>query len=356
MSAPGDGPAEEVINCRCSTQFLYPGDIRPDGTTVPQATSPAAGGVAESAEGNFIEDQIDAADAMRAATRIPTKINTARHGNEYFRTRMTREWERAATGGREFFDALDNNDAFLRAIMRDQGFNAKPTVLAARQFDELADRGWTVVHRGLNAENNADLRRYVTGFVDDAEPYVSKGLHGNGVYTTTLRETAESYAETSGLGIGSRAGPTKAATGYVMDIAIHPNAKIIDMEDLVPLWRRYKDESRVLTTELDDRWPKRDVPHPYREGERMLEKIPLEELRAVNAKDPFVLEADRLLNYTNMVDNAEDVGKVAAMEGYDAIRVVNPKAYNDKFQIIDLPDTYYVILNRGAVAVKELDL
>lgn len=35
MDAPGgDGPAEEVVNCRCSMLFLYPGDERPDGTRV----------------------------------------------------------------------------------------------------------------------------------------------------------------------------------------------------------------------------------------------------------------------------------------------------------------------------------
>jgi hypothetical protein len=42
MSAPGDGPVQEVVNCRCSTQFLYPGDTRPDGTVVPKTITPEA--------------------------------------------------------------------------------------------------------------------------------------------------------------------------------------------------------------------------------------------------------------------------------------------------------------------------
>lgn len=39
LNMPGDpsGPAEEVINCRCTATFLYPGDVRPDGTEVPGA-------------------------------------------------------------------------------------------------------------------------------------------------------------------------------------------------------------------------------------------------------------------------------------------------------------------------------
>jgi predicted ABC-type ATPase len=32
----GDGPPEEVINCRCSMLYLYPGDTRPDQTLVPE--------------------------------------------------------------------------------------------------------------------------------------------------------------------------------------------------------------------------------------------------------------------------------------------------------------------------------
>ena len=55
MSAPGDGPAQEVVNCRCSTQFLYPGDRRPDGTIVPDVGS---SGVARSGKVQSIVDEL----------------------------------------------------------------------------------------------------------------------------------------------------------------------------------------------------------------------------------------------------------------------------------------------------------
>ena len=35
----GDGPAEEVVNCRCTMLYLYPGDTRPDGTVVPYSAA-----------------------------------------------------------------------------------------------------------------------------------------------------------------------------------------------------------------------------------------------------------------------------------------------------------------------------
>lgn len=42
MDHPGsDGPAEEVINCRCSMLLLHPGDVRPNGTIVPERGSEA---------------------------------------------------------------------------------------------------------------------------------------------------------------------------------------------------------------------------------------------------------------------------------------------------------------------------
>lgn len=37
MNAPHDAsaPPEEVVNCRCVVEYLYPGDLRPDGSNVP---------------------------------------------------------------------------------------------------------------------------------------------------------------------------------------------------------------------------------------------------------------------------------------------------------------------------------
>jgi hypothetical protein len=55
MSAPGDGPAEECVNCRCTMLMLYPGDTRPDGTVVPEGGS---SGVARSGKVQSIVDEL----------------------------------------------------------------------------------------------------------------------------------------------------------------------------------------------------------------------------------------------------------------------------------------------------------
>jgi SPP1 gp7 family putative phage head morphogenesis protein len=56
MLAPGDGPPQETLNCRCTTLYLYPGDVRPDGSVVP---SQGNTGVARSAQVQSIVDSLE---------------------------------------------------------------------------------------------------------------------------------------------------------------------------------------------------------------------------------------------------------------------------------------------------------
>jgi hypothetical protein len=264
---------------------------------------------------------------------------------------MDADWFENATEGKQFFEAMDNNDSYLRAIMDEQGFNALPTVLPDEQFDQLADQGWTVTHRGISAESDSQLRDYVTQFTE-GDPYVSKGLFGNGIYTTDLEETARGYADTSGLGIGQRGGPRESVTGTTLDIAIHPDARVIEHEDLFKIREERVSVLREQESAMREQWPSRSIPHPYEDGAIMEERIPMSELKGMPEHREFADRAERIINYDNIVSASDDVGKVAAMEGYDVIKVSTPRAYQD-FQLIELPDTYYVILNRGAVAVRE---
>jgi hypothetical protein len=342
--------AENTIQCRCVLLEFWPGDTRPDGTIVPERD-------ASEASSGFITDQALTPTAPSVdLVGMASSVNTARHSAEFFKTRMTSKWWDDAAQGRDSFTVTDHNDAFLRAIIRDQGFDAKPAVVASQEFDDLAGRGWTITHRGVNAPSDTDLRGYVRNFTSEDDFYVGRGLYGNGVYSTTIRETAEEYARTAGIGIGSTGGTSAAQAGVVIDMAISPVARVIDIDDLRALASKRKSEASQELDAVYRAWPTRQVPHPYTDGATMTERVPLTELLALNPDDAFALRAQSVVNYANIVDNLEDVGKIAAMEGYDAIRVSRPMIYNDQFQLVELPDTYYVIINRGSVAVREVAL
>lgn len=348
------GPPQEVINCRCVWLEYWPGDTRRDGSIVPERSTVAEGATAEVPQLTETQQQIAEATAQQVVQQVPRVPNRALHDDAWFRKRITPQWMDDVADGRDFFQVTDTNDGYLRAMIRDQGFNAKPTVLPSQQFDELADEGWTVVHRGINAPSASDLEQFTRNFLQEDDFYVGRGLYGNGVYTSDIVETAQSYADTQGLGIGFRGGPTEAATGRVLDIAIHPQARVIDVEDLWKIRDQRVDEMRQVTNDLSDRWPTRQIPHPYREGEMMTDRIPYDELGQTSEGAKFLSEWNAVQPYSQIVDGSEDVAKIAVMEGYDVIRVPTPRTYNDQYQLVELPDTYFVILNRGAVAVREV--
>jgi SPP1 gp7 family putative phage head morphogenesis protein len=341
---PGDdaGSAWNTINCRCSMAEYFDGDTLPDGTVVGDTETQAA-------DINTFDEQADDLDLddIRPLVEASNDIG-------HFQERMSEGFVSDIVGERDIFSVTDNNDAILRGIMEEQGFNAPPSIVSAEKYDELVADGWTPVYRGINAETQTDLDSFVENFTTGTDPYVGRGLYGNGIYTSDIRDTAQSYASESGLGIGSNGGVQQARHGTVLDIAVNPNARIVDVDDLRLEHRAEIERVRAAQDELRTNWPTREVPHPYLDGETMRENIPLSEFRKGDAFFDDAQKLRGLIDMENVLSASDDVGKFAAMKGYDVIQVNTPRAFNDQFQMIELPDTYYVILNRSAVAVKEV--
>ena len=354
MQRPHDptAPAREVVSCRCIMQVLYPGDLRPDGTVVPER-----GSVPEVSEAEGITEPFVVEPEIKPAIAAPERdvirpIPEAQHDFEFFEKRVSEGLYDEVVGDRDIYSVVDHNDALLRAIIREQGFNAKPNIVSAGRFNELADEGWTIVYRGINAETEDDLARYIANFLDEDDFYVGRGVYGNGVYTSDIYETALEYSQTAGLGIGEQASG-QAASGRVLNIAISPEANIVNVEDIRKEWSKRLQRIRERGSALYDELPTREVPHPYLDGETMIEKIPVDDIRP---GDPFYGIAQEFksnMQMQNLLDAIDDVGKFAAMEGVDVIEVTDIRTFNAQFQIVELPDTYYVILNRGAIAVQE---
>ena len=118
----------------------------------------------------------------------------------------------------------DGGDVFLQAINDVRLNNRLPHAVTHDEIDHLvADDGYREVWRGVNGTSRTPASEYVDQFLT-GDHYPGLGVHGNGTYTSTIRSTAESYGE--GL----------------IRIAIPPDARIIDVNDLADLREQAKSE------------------------------------------------------------------------------------------------------------------
>ena len=126
MMRPHDpgSPAREVVNCRCILQVLYPGDLRPDGTMVPERNSATA--VAQ-AEGITPAAETATLDPAQAQTQMARERRAAQAREAYLERRATPET--AAEYAKQY------------GIHPDQVIRARQEVLAVRaQVRESAAR------------------------------------------------------------------------------------------------------------------------------------------------------------------------------------------------------------------------
>jgi hypothetical protein len=192
-------------------------------------------------------------------------------------------------------------DDRLKAILQAQGFTAKPTVLSADDFAVLEQLGTPIIHRGLTASSTKSVDQMIKEF-KDGEMYVGTGVAGNGVYAGTDLNYVIKYAGDN--------------PDNVITMALSPQAKVIDMEDA-------KNGAKTASNAFYDKAFKR----PYNNPEMG---------KFVDSFGDITEEQARQLGIL-----FRDPGRYAAVNGYDAIKHV------------DEDGGIYVILNRGAVRVKE---
>jgi hypothetical protein len=200
-------------------------------------------------------------------------------------------------------------DSWLTLIGTDQGFDKKPTVVSSADLDDAISGGAIEMFRGVipNKSTGESAESVADKFTRGAyEPGL--GIYGNGYYTSVSRDVAEVYATRTLTPSGS-IGKTKRGT--VTRMALKPDARVIDYDDLVYLMYRYHD--------------KQDVP---------------KHIRLAVAADP---------------------GRFAAMLGYDAVKISNandgapptkgrPVIYV-RGGVRRSAEDQYIILNRDSVLV-----
>lgn len=178
------------------------------------------------------------------------------------------------------------DDNWLFQIRENLGFNAKPKLVTSNEIAQLEKQGWVRTYRGLNGNKAAQwVEQFKTG-----ENFAGLGMYGSGTYTAVDAKAAEFYAH--------------QIKENVLQIAISPDAKIIDIKEL-----------------------------------RKLQKTFLEELAKANN-----VNLDNLMKMLRTGDDAYDIymdaGRFAALQGYDVISAVHGEA-----------GMYYNVLNRAKVVV-----
>jgi hypothetical protein len=197
-------------------------------------------------------------------------------------------------------------DDRLKAILQAQGFTAKPTVLSADDFAVLEQLKTPIIYRGLTASSTKSVDQMIKEF-KDGEMYVGTGVAGNGVYAGTDLNYVIKYAGDN--------------PDNVMTMALSPTAKTIDMEEA-------KRQAKAASAAFYDKAFKRQA-SPGSLSTPEMQKF-------VDSFGDITEEQARQLGIL-----FRDPGRYAAVNGYDAIKHV------------DEDGGIYVILNRGAVRVKE---
>jgi SPP1 gp7 family putative phage head morphogenesis protein len=205
-------------------------------------------------------------------------------------------------------------DPRLKAILEAQGFAKTPTVVNAVQFDVLAKQGGIKVYRGVTETKDLTAAQMIEQF-KNGDMFVGTGVIGNGVYTGTDLAYVIKYA-------GDK-------PENVMEMILSPKAKLIDAKDA-------EEGARQLAGAFYDAAFGRKYSNP--EFGKIVDGY-IEKLGGVPGSPEVSTVYQNQLRELGWLYH--DPGAYAATNGYDAIKY------------FDEDGGVFVILNRGAVVVKE---
>lgn len=201
------------------------------------------------------------------------------------------------------FSAYKNEDTMLKAILDDQGFSGKGTIVDDDTFDALrANDDFTYLGRGMSGESADEVAKYTDALID-GELYAGRGMFGNGTYMTDFEDTLKYFATKDVSG-------EDMPFGAIVDTLLKPNAKVIDFKDA---YTAMQDDVRRMYG---------DIGVPARLGGQS--------------------------SNTRTADVIDDVGAWAAAKGYDAVRIPDPYINHTQLKGV----TYWNVLNRQALVFR----
>jgi hypothetical protein len=212
-------------------------------------------------------------------------------------------------------------DAYLKAMLHDQGFDGKPDVVSKEELDGYVTAGEVELFRGINGDSTKpDLnRKYAEYYARDfrsGEMYVGRGDYGDGVYAAARDKYASLCA---GKG------------GKILRMTLKADAKVIALDEVAKQREAARAEAEkpinALRRQIDEMHMERLRQHLYDVSPEMatLQNQLTRAMRDVTERPEWM-----------------DNGRWAASHGYDAILV--PKTSGGDF---------YIILNRTALRVQD---
>jgi hypothetical protein len=212
-----------------------------------------------------------------------------------------------------------HSDQTLAAIYTAQGFHAKPQVVDQDEFDGMAQRGEIVpLYRGVQSlrsdPDEATADQIADDFRNGDIHYAGFGVYGNGTYASPSAHMAYDYGKT-----------TSTRDGHLLRMALRPDARVVDFEQLRAEQQaathsgRYQVMTQQVLDSSDELTPERLA--AFREASE----------RMRDSHDP---------DWEGLIG---DMGRYAAMRGYDAI-IASFDMLSERYREV-------VILNRGAVIV-----
>lgn len=213
----------------------------------------------------------------------------------------------------EDWRSLGKEDIVAKKLYNEKGFNAKPQLMDAEEFEKLDRNEYEIVFRGVANNNKEGITAYeINEQFKTGELYYGSGLYGGGTYTTGSKDMAIHYGADD-----------------VMVMAFRKDAKIVNFQEVDGFAN--ETSSKRMYDYLSD------VKHDNRT--RAMTSQELLERKLLGNKDV-------LLSATNA-----DIVRVTPSEwraffDYDKYQ----ELYSQFGERIN--KDYYVILNRGAVIVR----
>lgn len=154
---------------------------------------------------------------LDVSTAATSRVEPVAAGTAPIRARFSSfgDWD---LGSYEAFDFAKPENAGLRAMLVRQGFTGQPLRMSAKELERL---GGVRIARGITSGYDVDgvfrsADEFGAQYVD-GEMFLGRGIYGNGVYFSEAVEEAEQYAR---------------GTGTVVHAVLHPEARIIDFDEL----------------------------------------------------------------------------------------------------------------------------